>query len=275
MHISACYMHNLSSFLSSTLGRKVLMALSGIVLVLFVLGHMLGNLQIFLGAEVINAYAYKLHHELPTELLWAVRLLLLATIGVHIWAAVSLTLDNRRARPDRYDTKKTVQASYASRTMRMSGVILLAFILFHIVHFTARSVPGMRYEDPNVLQPTEVPLVKQGEVVMKDGQPVMTFNVNDMMVTGFQVWWVSLFYIVATGLLCLHLTHGVSSMFQTLGLSNRNWRVRLNRLALLYGWVVFLGFAAIPVATLTNVLKTDPSGGTKQSHASNHFHLGQ
>ena len=113
-------MHNLSSFLSSTLGRKVLMALSGIVLVLFVLGHMLGNLQIFLGAEVINAYAYKLHHELPTELLWAVRLVLLATIGVHIWAAVSLTLDNRRARPDRYDTKKTVQASYASRTMRMA-----------------------------------------------------------------------------------------------------------------------------------------------------------
>ena len=84
------------------------MALSGIVLVLFVLGHMLGNLRIFLRAEVINAYAYKLHHELPTELLWAVQLLLLATIGVHIWAAVGLTLDNRRARPDRYDTKKTI-----------------------------------------------------------------------------------------------------------------------------------------------------------------------
>jgi succinate dehydrogenase / fumarate reductase cytochrome b subunit len=274
-------MHNIGSFLSSTLGRKILMALSGIVLVLFVLGHMLGNLQIFMGADVINAYAYKLHHELPTELLWAVRLILLATIGVHIWAAVSLTLDNRRARPDRYDSKKTVQASYASRTMRMSGVILLAFILFHIAHFTARSVPGMQYEkvakegEESLLKPIEVPLVKHGEAVVKNGQPVMTFNVNDMMVSGFKVWWVSAFYIVATGLLCLHLTHGVSSMFQTLGLSNRNWRARLDRIALLYGWVVFLGFAAIPAATLTNILQADPSGGLEQAHASNHSHSGQ
>lgn len=237
------------------------MAASGLVLVLFVMGHMLGNLQIFLGAEVINAYAYKLHHELPTALLWAVRFILLGTIAVHIWAAVCLTIDNRRARPDSYDSKKTVQASYASRTMRMSGIILLAFILFHIAHFTVRSVPGMQYNEPDVIQPTEVPLLKHGQQVIKNGKPVMTFNVNDMMVAGFRVWWVSAFYIIATGLLCLHLTHGISSMFQTLGLSNRNWRVRLDRIALLYGWIVFLGFAAIPVATLTNVLQFDPSGG--------------
>lgn len=237
------------------------MALTGLVLVLFVLGHMLGNLQIFLGADVINAYAYKLHHLLPASALWAIRLFLLGTIAIHIWAAITLTLDNKKARPQGYDDDKMVQASYSSRTMRMSGIILLAFIIFHIAHFTVRNVPGMQYGDPAVLSPNEVPLVKHGEAVMKNGHPIMTFNVNDMMVDGFQVWWVSAFYIIATGLLCLHLTHGVSSMFQSVGLRNTLWRARLDKVALVYGWVVFLGFAVIPVATLAGFLKEDPSGG--------------
>lgn len=237
------------------------MALTGLVLVLFVLGHMLGNLQIFLGADVINAYAYKLHHLLPASALWGIRLFLLLCIGVHILMAVLLTLDNRKARPQDYAKKKTVQATYSSRTMRMSGVILLAFIIFHIAHFTVRNVPGMQYEEPGVIAPTEVPLVKHGEIVQHNGAAVMTFNVNDMMVSGFQVWWVSAFYIIATGLLCMHLTHGVSSMFQTVGLRNKLWRVRLDRIALIYGWIVFLGFAAIPVATLAGALEMDPTGG--------------
>jgi succinate dehydrogenase / fumarate reductase cytochrome b subunit len=237
------------------------MALSGLVLVLFVMGHMLGNLQIFLGADVINAYAYKLHYQLPTAALWAIRLFLLACIAAHIWAAVTLTLDNKKARPEGYADNSTVQASYASKTMRMSGIILLAFIIFHIAHFTVRSVPSMQYEEPGVLEPTKVPLVKHGEPVVKEGEVVMTFNVNDMMVAGFQVWWVSAFYIVATGLLCMHLTHGVSSMFQSVGLRNKDWRKRLDLVALGYGWIVFLGFAVIPVATLTGLLTMDPSGG--------------
>lgn len=254
-------MCSICKFIQSTIGRKILMALSGLVLVLFVMGHMLGNLQIFLGAEVINAYAYKLHYQLPTAALWAIRLFLLACIAVHIWAAVSLTLDNRKARPSGYAEKKSVQATYASRTMRMSGVILLAFIIFHIAHFTVRNVPGMQYEEPGVLEPTKVPLVKKGEAVIKEGEVIMTFNVNDMMVAGFQVWWVSAFYIIATGLLCMHLAHGVSSMFQTLGLRNHDWRKRLDVVALVYGWVVFIGFAVIPLAALTGLLKMDPSGG--------------
>lgn len=237
------------------------MALSGLVLVLFVLGHMLGNLQIFLGAEVINAYAYKLHHLLPASALWGIRLFLLGTIAVHIWTAVSLTLDNRKARPSGYDEDKPIQSSYGARTMRMSGIIVLAFILFHIAHYTARIIPSMEYEDSSVLTPVEVPLVKHGHVVLKDGAPIMTFNVNDMMVDGFQVWWVSLFYIIASGLLCLHLSHGFSSMFQSVGLRNTLWRKRLDCIALLYGWVIFLGFAIIPVACLAGLLKEDPTGG--------------
>lgn len=237
------------------------MALTGLVLVLFVMGHMLGNLQIFLGADVINAYAYKLHHVLPTSALWAIRLFLLACVAIHIWAAVSLTLDNRRARPESYAANNPVQATYASRTMRISGVILLAFIIFHIAHFTARAVPGMAYEESIKNSVTEVPLVKGDKPVTKDGDVVMTFNVNDMMVAGFQVWWVSAFYIIATGLLCMHLAHGVSSMFQTVGLRNKLWRKRLDFVALAYGWVVFIGFAVIPLAALTGLLKMDPSGG--------------
>lgn len=237
------------------------MALTGVVLVLFVMGHMLGNLQIFLGADVINAYAYKLHYVMPAAALWAIRLFLLACVAIHIWAAVSLTLDNKKARPENYADNKVVQATYASRTMRVSGVILLAFIIFHIAHFTVRSVPGMKYEEPGVISPTEVPLVKGGEAVKKDGEVIMTFNVNDMMVAGFKVWWVSAFYIIATGLLCMHLAHGVSSMFQTLGLRNKEWRKRLNIIALAYGWIVFLGFAIIPVAVLSGLLKMDAAGG--------------
>lgn len=243
------------------------MALSGLVLVLFVLGHMLGNLQIFLGADVINAYAYKLHHVLPSSGLWAIRLFLLGTVGVHIWTAISLTLENKKARPQGYDVDKPIQSSYGARTMRMSGFIVLAFILFHIAHYTARIVPSMQYNDASVLSPTEVPLVKHGHIVMDEGQPVMTFNVNDMMVKGFENEWVSIFYIIATGLLCLHLSHGFSSMFQSVGLRNSLWRKRLDLAALLYGWVIFLGFAIIPVATLAGLLKEDPNGGAPESVA--------
>ena len=178
-------MCSLCNFIHSTIGRKILMALSGLTLVLFVMGHMLGNLQIFLGPDVINAYAYKLHHLLPSSALWAVRLVLLGTIAVHLWAAVTLTLDNRKARPQSYQEDKVVQASYSSRTMRMSGIILLAFIIFHIAHFTVRIVPGKQYEELGVLEKTMVPLVQDGEVVMKNGHEITTFNVNDMMVSGF------------------------------------------------------------------------------------------
>lgn len=265
-------MHALSNFLKSTIGRKILMALTGLVLVLFVMGHMLGNLQIFLGPDVINAYAYKLHHQLPAAALWAIRIFLLICIGIHLWAAITLTIDNRKARPQTYDIKRTVQASYAAKTMRMSGVILLAFIVFHIAHYTARVIPGKEYNKSI----ENVALIKEGKPVIKNGEMVMTFDVNSMMIAGFEVWWVSAFYILATGLLCMHLTHGISSMFQTVGLRNKNWRQSLDRLALIYGMVVFLGFAAVPVAVLAGMLEktsynvtATENSGTVTSYSNN------
>jgi len=254
-------MCSLCSFLKSTIGRKILMALSGLALVLFTLGHVLGNLQIYLGAHFINEYAYHLH-SLPGVVMWGVRLSLLGIIGVHIWAAVSLTLDNRRARPEAYAAKANVQKSFASGAMRWSGVILGLFIIFHIFHFTVRNVPGSEYEE----QIADVALVKHGHDVYNGAEKVMVFNVNDMMVAGFQVWWVSAFYIIAMALLSIHLSHGVSSMFQSMGLRNELWRKRLDRFAVAYAVVVFLGFASIPAGVLAGVLtQSNPEGNAAKA----------
>ena len=225
----------------SSLIKKYLMALSGGVLVAFVLVHMLGNLQFFGGPEAINAYAYKLH-SLPPVILWGFRLFLLLSIAIHVWVAILLTRENRAARPQRYKVKARVQASYASRTMPMTGLILLAFIIFHILHFTVRVVP----ENYN----KTIASAK----IMHNGNEIETFDVYSMMVTGFSNWGVSLFYLIAVGLLCIHLSHGVSSMFQSVGLRNQRWRVTLDRVALAYGWCIFLGFASIPIAVLIGVV---------------------
>lgn len=238
----------------SSILKKFLMAASGLVLVAFVAGHLLGNLQMYPllgGQDAFNAYAYKLHH-LPYGLLWVIRAFLLACVVVHVWMAILLTLENRRARPVLYEEKRAVQSTYAARTMRWSGFILLAFILFHLAHYTARTVPGMDYNDPSIIAP--VPLMKHGKPVMESGEIVLTFDAYRMVILGFQNPWVSLFYIVSMGLLCLHLAHGVSSLFQSLGLRNKLWRQRLDLVANVYGWGIFLGFISIPASILAGLL---------------------
>ena len=233
------------------------MAITGLVLVLFVMGHMLGNLLIYLGPDALNAYAYKLH-SIPDPIMAFIRLSLLVAVGVHIWMAVLLTLENKKAKPLRFKNK--VKSSYASRTMRMSGVILLSFIIFHLLHYTVRVVPTMEYNDNVVFSEIAgnsnyVPLYKEAHPVIKHGEAVQTFNVYDMLIHGFKNPYVSFFYILSVGLLCLHLAHGISSLFQTFGLRNTVWRVRLDRIGLAYGLVVFFGFASIPLATQFNLLK--------------------
>ena len=249
-------MISVRQYLQSSLGRKWLMALTGLALVLFVMGHMLGNLLIFLGPEAINAYAYKLH-SIPDPIMTLIRLSLLIAVGVHIWMAVLLTLENKKAKPLTFKNK--VKSTYASRTMRMSGLILLSFIIFHILHYTVRIVPAMEYNDNAVFSEIAgnsnyVPLYKDAHPVIKYGEPVQTFNVYDMLIHGFKNPYVSFFYILSVGLLCLHLAHGIGSIFQTFGLRNTVWRVRLDRIGLIYGLVVFLGFASIPLATQLNFL---------------------
>ena len=218
----------------TSVAKKFVMALTGLILVGFVLGHMLGNLQAFGPPEAINAYAYFLHQILPWEVLWLVRIVLLAAVVLHIITAVLLVIENRRARPDAYERQRYMKASFAARTMKYSGLIVLVFIVFHLLHFTVQNIDpayqNLRYD--------------------LNGRD--TQDVYAMLIYGFSNVWIAGFYIVAMSLLCWHLAHGVSSMFQSLGFRNEIWRSKLNRFALGYGLVIFLGFISIPVASLVS-----------------------
>lgn len=222
-----------------SLVKKYLMAGSGIILVLFVLGHMLGNLQFFGPPEMINAYAYHLHH-LPGHpvTLWIIRAFLLACVVVHIAMAVLLVKENREARPQNYAKQGFRESDYAARTMPMSGLIIFAFIIFHILQYTVRVVPE-HYNATIGQAPVEVSHLQ-----------LEYFDVFAMMVKGFSSPVISIFYLIAMALLCMHLTHGVASMFQSLGVRNEVWRYRLKCLATAYGCFIFIGFASIPASVL-------------------------
>ncbi len=203
------------------------MALSGLVLAGFVLGHMTGNLLMFKGPEAINAYAAWLHDN--PGLLWGARIVLILSTIAHIWTGILLTLENRAAREGGPAVDATRRASLSSRTMPYSGVVILAFLVFHLLHFTFRQLAlgGVDFGD----------------------------NVYKMVIAGFTQPAVAIFYIVSLILLGLHLSHGISSVFHTLGLRNERWRSRLDGVASLYAWILVLGFVSIPLAVLSGYLK--------------------
>ena len=219
---------------SSSLGKKYLMALSGFVLIGFVFVHMAGNLQILMGQEKINAYAHTLQ-SLPLPLLWGSRLFLLLAVIVHAVTAYQLVKENRAARPNRNDIEKTQRAGIASLKMGLTGSILLLFIVFHLLHFTTRTI-----------------YPEYSEMLTTIGSPDSNeiHDVYSMVLAGFQHTWVSVFYVVAMFLLCGHLAHGVSSAFQSLGLRTENWRVKLDLVAKAYAWVIFIGFSIVPILVL-------------------------
>jgi len=222
----------LKRMFGSSLGKKYIMAVSGCVLFVFVVGHLLGNLQIFLGADVINRYGHFLQSN--PELIWPARIVLLAMVGLHIWAAVKLTMENRAARPVAYAQYEVVAASYASRTMFMSGLIILVFIIYHLLHFTVQ-VQQINFT---------------GESFIDFHDPQQRHDIFKMMVVGFSNLWVSGFYLLGMGLLCLHLSHGVSSMFQSIGWKNKAFGPLLDRFARAAAFVIFIGYSSIPVAIL-------------------------
>ena len=217
----------------SSVGRKMIVALTGIVLMAFVLGHLIGNLQIFLGPDWINGYAQHLRDLGP--LLWVIRASLLVTVILHIYFTIRLAIENRRARPASYAKKEHVKASFASRHMATSGLVVFAFIVFHLLHFT-----GRRFNP-------QFPLLKN--------DPLNHYDVYSMMVYGFQNIWVSAFYLLGLFLLTLHLTHGASSFLQSLGLNNRKLTPTLAFGARLFAWLLFIGYAAIPAAILLGYIQ--------------------
>ncbi len=224
---------SLGSLVGSSIGRKMIVAVTGVILMLFVLGHLLGNLQIFLGPDWINGYAQHLRDLGP--LLWMIRGFLLLTVILHIYFTILLAIENRRARPAGYVESEHVKATFASRHMVVSGLVVLAFIIFHLLHFTGRQF------DPHF------PLLKN--------DPLNHYDVFSMMVYGFRNPYVSGFYLIGLFLLTLHLTHGASSFFQSLGINNRHWAPALARGARIFAWLLFIGYASIPVAVLLGLIQ--------------------
>lgn len=208
------------------------MALTGLGLFGFVVGHMLGNLQVFIGPEPLNRYAYFLQNL--GELLWVIRLGLLAMLVAHVVFTIRLRLENRAARGTPYAVTTRRAATFPARMMMLSGLMVLCFIVFHLLHFTAQTI------DPSFLALHD----EKGR-----------HDVYRMMILGFQSKAASAFYIVAVGLLAMHLNHGIGSLFQTLGLNSAKVRPLWEKGGVAFSWLIFLGYASIPVAVLTGVLK--------------------
>lgn len=220
-----------------SIGKKILMAVTGFIAFGYVIGHMLGNLQIFISRDQINTYAELLHAS--PALLWVVRLVLGSAFILHIYLGIVLKLENYAARPVPYKGAKTVKASLASRTMIWTGLVVLAFVVYHILHYTAR-----------VTQPELAGLTDA------EGR----FDVYSMVVMGFSNVAISIAYIISVGLLSYHLSHGVASMFQTVGWNSPAWQKRLDVIAWFFTIVLFVGFASVPVAVMSGMFPL-PAGG--------------
>jgi succinate dehydrogenase / fumarate reductase, cytochrome b subunit len=216
-----------TDFYRAAVGKKAVMAVTGILLLGFVLIHMLGNLHLYEGPGHLDDYGSFLRQVgapalPPNGALWLARLVLLGAVVLHIWAAWQVSRMSRAARPARYEHKAVVHTTYASRTMRWGGVIILLFIVYHILHFTTGTVH---------------PSFEEGAVYHN-------------VVTGFSVWWVSLFYIVAQIALGFHLYHGVWSLFQSLGWNHPRFNHWREGLAHAFAWIVTLGNISFPIAVL-------------------------
>ncbi len=213
------------------------MALTGFALFGFVVAHLLGNLQIFLGPESLNRYGHFL--QTTPELLWPARIGLIVLIALHVVAAAQLSAENKRARPIPYARCEVVAASYASRTMLMSGLIIAVFVIYHLLHYTAQ-VPGINFTGQDFRS-------------LLDAQ--QRHDVYQMMILGFKQPLVSGFYILGIALLCLHLSHGVSSMFQSMGWKNKYYGRFLDMFAVAAAVLIFLGYCSIPLAVLSGLVK--------------------
>ncbi|HZU54015.1 MAG TPA: succinate dehydrogenase cytochrome b subunit [Holophagaceae bacterium] len=218
-----------ATFLGSSIGKKIVMAVTGLVLVLFVIGHMAGNLQIFMGSGALNAYSEFLHHMLHGAGLWIARIVLLASVLLHIWAAVGLTRMNAAARPVAYKQVSHQASTIASRYMRVTGFVLLFFIVFHLLNLTTGQWhPGGAFV--------------KGEVYRN-------------LVSTFQVKWVSALYIVAMIALAGHLSHGIWSLMQTLGWNHPRYNALRKQLAWAAALVVVIANISFPIAVLAGFVR--------------------
>jgi succinate dehydrogenase / fumarate reductase cytochrome b subunit len=214
-------------FLDSSVGKKVVMALTGIVLFGFVTVHMLGNLQVYMGAEPLNKYAEFLQHMVHGGGIWVFRAVMLTAAGLHAWAALTLTLANWKARPVGYRAQQHDASSFSSRTMRWTGSILALFIIFHILHLTTGTV------HPDFIRG----------------------NAYHNFVTGLQVPWVAAFYVIAQLCLGFHMWHGVWSLTQTLGWSHPRYEKLRRRFSYAMAVLVAGVNISFPLAVLAGIIR--------------------
>jgi succinate dehydrogenase / fumarate reductase cytochrome b subunit len=212
-------------FYQATIGKKAVMAVTGLILFGFVVGHLIGNLQVFMGREAIDAYGAFLHHS-THGLIWVFRLVLLTSVIAHIVASIQLTKTKMDARPIGYVKTDYSHSSYASRTMMWSGPIIAAFVIFHLMDLTWGTVN---------------PAFQEGKVY-------------DNIIATFSRWPVAAVYIIAMTMLCMHLFHGVYSMFQSAGASHPKYTPALQRFAKWFSFLIWAGYVSIPVAVLAKVI---------------------
>ncbi len=214
------------AFWRAAVGKKIVMAVTGLIMIAFLIGHLAGNLLVFRGAEGLNAYAAFLKHN--AGVLWVVRAVLLVSVALHIVAAVQLLALDRKARPQTYEKVEPQAATVASRTMRIGGLIIALFVVFHLLHFTTGTIQPAPFEE--------------GEVYRN-------------MIGGFQVWWVALLYVVAMIFIGLHLFHGGWSWLRTLGLSRAKRRPLQRPIAAALAIILWAGFTSIPLAIFFGLVR--------------------
>jgi succinate dehydrogenase / fumarate reductase, cytochrome b subunit len=222
----------LLAFYQSSIGKKIIVAVTGLILIVYVLGHLLGNLQIYWSADRLNVYAEFLHSLGP--LLWLIRVFLLAAFLSHIVATIQLTVENRRAKPQKYAVAAYQRSTIASRTMIISGLIVFCFVVYHLLQFTFETTNPEFHE-------------------LRDSSG--RHDVYRMVVLGFRQPWISLFYALALFLLTLHLSHGFASVAQTLGINNRKLENFISSGGQILAWLVFAGYVSIPLTVLLGLVR--------------------
>ena len=221
-----------AAYWNSSIGKKLVVALTGLAMVLFLAGHLTGNLLMYAGKEAFDEYARFLHEAGHGALIWVARLGLLVVLVLHVWATILLTRENKAAR-QQYEFQATIQASKSSRIMIWSGLTVLAFIVFHILHFTVRTNSHL------------------AEIAKESPYEMVIAGFSG----GFLQVLVVLFYVVAMTLLCSHISHGVASMFQTLGFRSKKSAGLIRSISLGYAAVIWLGFVSIPVAIMLGFVR--------------------
>jgi succinate dehydrogenase / fumarate reductase, cytochrome b subunit len=221
-----------AAYWNSSIGKKLVVAVTGLAMVLFLAGHLTGNLLMYAGKEAFDEYAEFLHTAGHGALIWVARLGLIVVLVLHVWATILLTRENRAARQE-YEYKATIQASKSSRIMVWSGLTVLAFIVFHILHFTVRTNSHL------------------AEIAKESPYEMVIAGFSG----GFLQVLVVLFYVTAMTLLCSHISHGVASMFQTLGFRSKNSAGLIRSISLGYAVVIWVGFVSIPVAIMLGFVR--------------------